>query len=149
MVHRLLNIVEPNKVFFGRKITSNTLVVKKMMQQFHSQTKMVVEDTLREEDGLAMSSRNMRLSEDARKKATAIFKAIQFIKQNISIKNFEDLKKQAAEIILKNGFDKIDYIEICDAENLQTVNHFTQQKKLIALVAAYIEDVRLIDNILI
>jgi pantoate--beta-alanine ligase len=149
VVHRLLNIVEPGEVFFGQKDYQQTLVVKKMMQQFHQQTKMVVEEILREDDGLAMSSRNMRLSEDARKKATAIFKALQFIKQNIAEKNFEELQNHAAKIILKNGFDKIDYIEIRDAENLQAVKHFTQHTKLIALVAAYIEDVRLIDNMLI
>jgi len=149
VVHRLLSIVEPNKIFFGQKDYQQTLVAKKIIHQFHQQTKMIVEATLREKDGLAMSSRNMRLSNDARKKATAIFKALQYIRQNIATKNFEELKKEATEIILKNGFDKIDYIEICDAENLEAVNHFTKQKKLIALIAAYIEDVRLIDNLLI
>jgi len=149
VVHRLLSIVEPNKIFFGQKDYQQTLVAKKIIHQFHQQTEMIVEATLREKDGLAMSSRNMRLSNDARKKATAIFKALQYIRQNIATKNFEELKKEATEIILKNGFDKIDYIEICDAENLEAVNHFTKQKKLIALIAAYIEDVRLIDNLLI
>jgi pantoate--beta-alanine ligase len=120
-----------------------------MMQQFHPQTEMIVEETVREKDGLAMSSRNMRLSNEERKKATAIFKSLQYIKRNIATKNLEELKKEATEIILKNGFDKIDYIEICDAENLEAVNHFTKQKKLIAVIAAYIEDVRLIDNLLI
>jgi pantoate--beta-alanine ligase len=149
VVHRLLSIVDPNKIFFGQKDYQQTLVVKKIIHQFHQQTEMIVEATLREKDGLAMSSRNMRLSNDARKKATAIFKALQYIRQNIATKNFEELKKEATEIILKNGFDKIDYIEICDAENLEAVNHFTKQKKLIAVIAAYIEDVRLIDNLLI
>jgi pantoate--beta-alanine ligase len=149
VVHRLLSIVDPNKIFFGQKDYQQTLVVKKIIHQFHQQTEMIVEATLREKDGLAMSSRNMRLSNDARKKATAIFKALQYIRQNIATKNFEELKKEATEIILKNGLDKIDYIEICDAENLEAVNHFTKQKKLIAVIAAYIEDVRLIDNLLI
>lgn len=146
VVHRLLNIVEPDKVFFGQKDFQQVLVLKKMMQQFHQQTKMIVEETLREDDGLAMSSRNMRLSDDARKKATAIFKALQYIKQNIEIKNFEELKTNAAKIILDNGFDKIDYIEICDAETLLPVDAINN-KQLIALAAAFIEDVRLIDNI--
>lgn len=149
VMHNLLNVVKPNKLFLGQKDYQQILVLKKMMQSYFPSTKIIVEETLREDDGLAMSSRNMRLSNNARKKATAIFKALQFIKQNIATKNFEELKTEASEIILKNGFDKIDYIEICDAENLQAVNHFTQQKKLIALVAAYIENVRLIDNLLI
>src|SRR5690242_16660019 len=71
VVHRLLSIVEPNKIFFGQKDYQQTLVAKKIIHQFHQQTEMIVEATLREKDGLAMSSRNMRLSNDARKKATA------------------------------------------------------------------------------
>lgn len=149
VVHRLLNITTPDKLFLGQKDYQQTLVLKKMMQQFHVQTKMIVEETFREADGLAMSSRNMRLSNDARKKATAIFKALQHIKQNIEKNSFDGLKKNAAEIILNNGFDKIDYIEICDAEDLKPLNNFHQHRNLITLIAAYIEDVRLIDNIVI
>ena len=149
VMHRLLNIVGPDKLFLGQKDYQQVLVLKKMMQSFNSKTEIIVEETLREDDGLAMSSRNTRLNNDARKKATAIYHALQYIKQNIQENSFEDLIQHAKEIILNNGFDKVDYVEICDAENLQTVNQFTQQKKIIALVAAYIEDVRLIDNILI
>jgi len=149
VVHRLSNIVMPNKIFLGQKDFQQVLVLKKMMQSFHPNVKIFAEETLREDDGLAMSSRNMRLSDAARKKATAIYKALQYIKQNITKDNFETLKQEAVEIILNSGFDKIDYIEICDAETLQPEDHIMQQKKLIILVAAYIEDVRLIDNIII
>ena len=149
VVHRLSNIVMPNKIFLGQKDFQQVLVLKKMMQSFHPNVKISAEETLREDDGLAMSSRNMRLSDAARKKATAIYKALQYIKQNITKDNFETLKQEAVEIILNSGFDKIDYIEICDAETLQPEDHIMQQKKLIILVAAYIEDVRLIDNIII
>ncbi len=147
VVHNLLNIIKPNKVFFGQKDYQQTLVVQKIMQQFHPGIEMVVEETLREHDGLAMSSRNMRLSSDARKKATAIYEALQFIKQNSKTKSFDEIKLNASSIILNNGFDKIDYVEICDAETLLPVNNVYDQKKLITLAAAFINDVRLIDNL--
>jgi len=91
----------------------------------------------------------MRLNNAARKNAPAIFKALQHIKQNIAKNSFNELKEQAAEIIVNNGFDKIDYIEICDAKSLQAVPAFAQDKKLIVLAAAFINDVRLIDNLIL
>ena len=120
-----------------------------MMQQFHPNIKMIVKETIREDDGLAMSSRNTRLSDNARKKAAAIYAALQYIKQNIEINNFNELKQVASSIIMNNHFDKIDYLEICDAETLLPVNDVHQQKKLIALAAAFINNVRLIDNLFI
>lgn len=149
VVHKLLDIVQPDIIFLGQKDYQQTLVVKKMMKAFHPNTKIFVEKIIRENDGLAMSSRNVRLNNDSRKKAVAIYEALHYIKQNIEINNFEELKKNAANIILKKGFAKIDYIEICDAETLQPIDNFNHQAKLIALAAAYIEDVRLIDNVLL
>lgn len=149
VMHRLLNIVKPGKLFLGQKDYQQTLVLKKMMQSFHADTKILIEETLREKDGLAMSSRNMRLSNDARKKATAIFKSLQYIKENIAKEDFETLKKSAQKIITDNGFDKIDYIEIANAETLLPEKKFEKNKRIIALAAAFIEDVRLIDNIII
>lgn len=149
VVYRLLKIISPDKVFFGQKDYQQIMVIKKMMQEFYPGIQLRVVETMRENDGLAMSSRNMRLNTDVRKKATAIYKALQYIKHNIETKNLDDLKKDATVMILKDGFEKVDYVEICDAETLQPVNSLHQHKKLIALAAAYIDDVRLIDNMLL
>jgi len=74
---------------------------------------------------------------------------LQFIKQNISTKDFNTLKQKATENILQQGFDKIDYVEICDAETLLPVTKLEDDKKLIVLVATFIEGVRLIDNLIL
>ena len=149
VVHRLLNIVQPEALFLGRKDYQQYLVVKKMMQDFYPSINIKAVDTARETSGLAMSSRNMRLSDDARNKATAIYQSLQFIQQHIAGGNIELLKEQAKEKILQGGFDKIDYVEICDAETLLPVRVAETRKKLIAVAAAFIENVRLIDNILL
>lgn len=149
VVYRLLNIVKPHAVFLGQKDYQQVMVVKKMMKDFFPDVQIAIVETVRENDGLAMSSRNMRLNDEARKSATAIYEALQYIKENIQIKNFDKLKSEATQMILKKGFDKVDYIEICDAENLQSAQEFNQHKKLIILIAAFINDVRLIDNLLI
>ncbi len=147
VMNRLLNIVSPEKLFLGQKDYQQVLVLKKMMQSFHSNIKIFVAETLREDDGLAMSSRNMRLNNSGRKNASAIYRALQYIKQNVSKKSFEYLTQHAKQMILNNGFDKVDYIEICDAETLLTINDPDANKNLIALAAAYIDGVRLIDNL--
>ena len=91
----------------------------------------------------------MRLSNDARHKAAAIYQTLQFIKQNIFRKDFEVLKTQATANLLDHGFDKVDYVEICNAETLLPVASTNDTKQLLVLAAAFIENVRLIDNILL
>lgn len=149
VVHRLLTIVMPDRLLLGQKDYQQILVLRNMIETFHSNTEISVQETLRENDGLAMSSRNMRLNNDARKKATAIYETLQYIKQNIKKNNFESLLQHAKETILNNGFNKVDYLEICDAKTLLPVDSYVGDKKLISLAAAFIDDVRLIDNILL
>jgi pantoate--beta-alanine ligase len=148
VVFRLLKTISPDMLFLGRKDYQQYLVLKKMMKEFYPSIRISPVDIAREESGLALSSRNMRLSVDAREKATAMYKALQFIKQNIQGTEINLLEKQAKEKILQSGFDKIDYVEVCDAETLLPVSSFAD-KKLVALAAAFIESVRLIDNILL
>jgi pantoate--beta-alanine ligase len=149
VVHRLLGIVKPDTIFLGRKDYQQYMILKRMMQEFYANTNIYLVDIAREKSGLAKSSRNMRLSDEACKKAAAIFETLQFIKQNIFIETIDELKAQSAKKILQSGFDTVDYIEICDAETLLPVTDASEEKKLIALVAAFIEGVRLIDNLIL
>jgi pantoate--beta-alanine ligase len=149
VVYRLLNIVKPDIIFLGRKDYQQYLVLKKMMQQFHPEINICAADIAREENGLAMSSRNMRLSNNARNKAAVIYQQLQFIKQNVTNKSFDELKQYATQNLFQSGFDKIDYIELCNAGTLLPVTNTNKEEKLIALIAAFIEEVRLIDNLLL
>ena len=148
VVFRLLKIVNPAELFLGRKDYQQYLVLKKMMQQFYPSINITAVDIAREASGLAMSSRNMRLSADTRGKAAAIYNALNFIKQNIHHTAIGGLQQKAKEKILLSGFNKIDYIEVCDAETLMPVSSINN-KPLVALAAAFIDGVRLIDNILL
>ena len=149
VVYRLLNIVKPGIIFLGRKDYQQYLVLKTMMQEFYPAIKIGLVDIARQPNGLAMSSRNMRLGQKALASAAAIYQSLQFIKQNISKKDIETLKTEAIQILLQHGFDKVDYVEICDAETLLPVSVFDKEKELIALIAAFIENVRLIDNLML
>jgi pantoate--beta-alanine ligase len=148
VMHKLLNIVQPDDLFMGQKDYQQCMVIKRLIELYKIPTQLHLVPTRREESGLAMSSRNVRLSDEAKQKASAIFKALGFIKNNISSLSIDQLKEKATAIILDAGFEKIDYIEICDADSLMPLNKF-QQTKMVALAAAFIEGVRLIDNMLL
>jgi len=148
VMHKLRNIVQSDDLFMGQKDYQQCMVIKRLIELYKIPTQLHLVPTRREESGLAMSSRNVRLSDEAKQKASAIFKALGFIKNNISSLSIDQLKEKATAIILDAGFEKIDYIEICDADSLMPLNKF-QQTKMVALAAAFIEGVRLIDNMLL
>lgn len=149
VIYRMLEIVEPVKMFLGQKDYQQCMVLKKMVSDLEINTSIIVSATLREEDGLAMSSRNLRLDKVAREHAPAIFKALTYIKENIEVFEFTQLKQNAEAFILNNGFEKVDYVEICNAETLEPASAFQKDTPLIVLAAAFINGVRLIDNLLI
>ncbi len=140
--------MKPDNLFLGQKDYQQCLVIKKLITAYNIPTALHIVPTKREENGLAMSSRNLRLSAEAQQKASTMYKALNYIKSNFSRERVSELKLKASTMILKAGFEKIDYIEICDVNTLipVSVNDGTKQ---IALVAAFIEQVRLIDNLLL
>jgi pantoate--beta-alanine ligase len=101
---------------------------------------------VREKDGLAMSSRNMRLNEIERNKATIIIECMKKIKENIQPGNIEPIKLKAIEMLSTGGFI-VDYVEIADASDLQPISTWNGKQRAIILVAAFINHIRLIDNL--
>src|SRR3954447_20051961 len=141
VMHRLLTIIHPDDLFMGQKDYQQCMVIKKLIDLYKLPTHLHMVPTQREESGLAMSSRNLRLSGEVKQNAAAIFKALNFIKKNIASLPISALKEKASAIILDAGFENIDYIEICDANTLISLNEI-QKTKMVALVAAFLHDVR-------
>jgi pantoate--beta-alanine ligase len=148
IVDKLLSAVTPNVMYLGRKDYQQCMVIGKMMQLRQYNIRLSICDTIREKDGLAMSSRNMRLNEAERKQALRIIESLTRIKDNIKKGNIGVLKKEATLFLENNGY-KVDYTEIADAETLELQHEWDGEKKLVALVAAYLNEVRLIDNIIL
>ncbi|MGB5030420.1 MAG: pantoate--beta-alanine ligase [Chitinophagaceae bacterium] len=150
VVHRLLEIVMPDNFYLGQKDYQQCMVIKKLIALIGLSNAILVNicPTLREPDGLAMSSRNVRLNEDERIKATAIFRNLSFIKENLTTVDLKGLKETAFKNLSEAGFN-VDYIEIADANDLSIIDDWDGQKKLVALAAAFMKEVRLIDNILL
>lgn len=147
-VHRLLNIVTPDKLFIGQKDYQQCMVIKKLISLIGIPTQPVVCATQREQSGLAMSSRNMRLSDDERENAANIYKALNLIKKEIKPGNITLLKEEAVRQLTSKGI-KVDYIAIADAATLAPIDNGDGKTPLVILAAAFLGNVRLIDNIVL
>ena len=148
IMHRLLEIVLPDNLYLGQKDYQQCLIIKKLIDliRLDDKVKLTVCPTLREKDGLAMSSRNARLLPAERIKATTIFVSLRYIKENLNPGNTKKIKDAAKDMLLQNGF-RTDYIEIADANTLELVEDWNGKQKVVVLAAAFINSVRLIDNL--
>lgn len=150
VVSRLLEIVQPDVLYLGQKDFQQCMVIARMLEikGLTDKIKLSISPTLREDDGLAMSSRNMRLSSEARKKAPLIHSALQRVKAEISLVDVKKSLQQAKNRLEEEGF-KVDYLELRRANDLHVLNEFPLDEQAVLLVAAYIDGIRLIDNIII
>lgn len=148
VVYRLLNIIPTDHLYLGQKDYQQCMVIKKMIELTHFKTEITICPTLREAEGLAMSSRNTRLSKMDRKKALKIFETLSFLRSHIKPGDLQGIQERAIQILTAEGF-KIDYIEIADADTLELLNSWDGKRPTVALIAAFLEKVRLIDNMLL
>ena len=149
VVHRLLKIVQPEKLFIGRKDYQQCMVISKLIELKQLPVNIFIQPTMRENSGLAMSSRNTRLSEEGSKKAVALYDTLVYIKEHFHSKGISSLIEEANKRLLAANFEKVDYISIADAKTLQPLSNMNSSTTAIVLAAAFIEGVRLIDNMLI
>lgn len=148
VVHRLLDIIPADDLYLGQKDYQQCMVIKKLTDLEDIKTTIHICPTLRESNGLAMSSRNMRLTDEGKKHALKIFETLSYLKNNIRPGNLSELKKIAVSNLTNAGF-KVDYVEIAGADDLEIINHWDGEKRLVAVAAAFSGDVRLIDNMLL
>jgi pantoate--beta-alanine ligase len=148
VMYRLLKLVQPDLLFMGQKDYQQCMVVKRLLTLMESKTQLIPAPTIRENSGLAMSSRNMRLSEQQRGEAVDISKILRFIRENLQYQSLNALKSAATEQLQQAGF-KVDYVEIAHAETLEPIEEWDGKTPLVALVAAFLGDIRLIDNLIL
>jgi pantoate--beta-alanine ligase len=122
------------------------MVVQKLIDSYSIPARLVKCSTIREESGLAMSSRNMRLSETERVKAAEIYRTLQFVEKSTRPGNLNNIKGEGIDMLANSGF-RIDYLEICDARDLSIIENWDGKTPLVALAAVFLGDVRLIDNL--
>jgi len=155
VVKRLFDLVHPDKAFFGKKDFQQLAIIRALTKQMGSPIQIVGMDTVREADGLAMSSRNRRLSAQEREQAVELSQALNFIKQNknnftlvqLEANAIEKLSLEANAIEKLSGNFRVEYIQIVDGHSLQSITDWSQSNYPVVCAAAFLGDVRLIDNL--
>jgi pantoate--beta-alanine ligase len=149
VVLKLLEIVQPQKAFFGRKDAQQARIIQQMGRDLHLDSQIVVCPIVREPDGLAMSSRNAYLNAAERRAATILFRALDSVRNSISRGERDALRLTAAmrDILRTEHLAEPEYVELVDAETLEPMTRL--RGECLALLAARIGNVRLIDNLLI
>ncbi|TQD40493.1 pantoate--beta-alanine ligase [Haloflavibacter putidus] len=149
VLENLFTIVQPDKAFFGEKDYQQLLIVKKLVQLTKQSVEIIGCPINREKNGLAKSSRNKRLTAKEQEEASFIYTSLQQVKHDFGIKNAEDIGKWVEQAFKKHPFLDLEYFEIANAESLLPIgkNGKNSDKKYRAFIAAYANQVRLIDNI--
>jgi pantoate--beta-alanine ligase len=149
VVSKLFNIVEPTRAYFGQKDGQQALVIKKMAADLDMNLEVIVAPTVRESDGLAMSSRNVYLNPQERQAATVLFKALT-LAQNLwekGEKNAERIRQEMTSLISKEPIAKIEYVSIADTQTLEELSEI--DRPALASLAVRIGKTRLIDNMVL
>ncbi len=147
IVKTLFEIIEPHNAYFGKKDFQQLQIIKKMVAKHHLPVNVIGCDIFREEDGLAMSSRNTRLTKEHRKAAPFIYKTLKKAKKKFRTKSPKRVVKWVKKRFKKHPLLELEYFTIADESNLQTIIKKEKNRKYRAFIAVYAEDIRLIDNI--
>ena len=148
VMNRLMDLVGPGNLYMGQKDYQQCMVVSRLLTLLQSPAGLHTCPTLREADGLAMSSRNTRLTASERKNATGIYNTLIFIKNAIQPGNTAALIKAGEAMLAENNF-RVDYVTVADAQTLEPVLQWNGLQPIVALIAAFQNEVRLIDNMLL
>lgn len=149
IVAKLFNIIAPDFAFFGEKDFQQQLIIKRMVRDLNLPVEIVILPTVREYDGLAMSSRNKYLNKKQRSAATVLYRALSLAKKEIEKGecNAKRVEQKMRALIKKESLVRLDYLAIADPETLEDVKRL--RNRVLVAVAAYVGRARLIDNLLI
>ncbi len=148
VVHRLLSIVQPDRLYMGQKDYQQVLVIRELIRQKLPDTTLVMCPIVREADGLAMSSRNVRLDTGFRQKAPLIAATLETAAAQLPEKAIAEIKQEAIDKLNEAGF-KTEYFEISNADTLLSVGQLSREADLVLSTAVWAGEVRLIDNLLV
>ncbi len=149
VVSKLFHIVKPHSAYFGQKDYQQCAVIKRIVKELNLDVEIVALPTVREQDGLAMSSRNSYLNADERRAAAAIHRALsaaEYLAQ-AGVKEPEKLRNKMRAVLAEEKMITIDYIEIADSESLEPLD--AVRKKTVILIAVRLGKTRLIDNLVL
>jgi pantoate--beta-alanine ligase len=149
VVSKLFDIVKPHRAYFGEKDFQQLAIVRKLVEMEEFPIRIIGCPIVREPDGLAMSSRNLRLDKEAREKAPLIFRSLMLAVDMIPQFKPEEIKAKVREEFEKYPEFELEYIEIVSMDDLSPVINWADSPDIIACIAAYLGGIRLIDNLIL
>lgn len=147
IVKRLLEIIQPDKAYFGEKDFQQLQIIKKLAKKYNIPSEIIGCKIQRETSGLAMSSRNERLKEVYKKEASFIYKTLKTAKIKFGTKSANKVTEWVTKQFAKNKLLELEYFIIADEQTLKSVKRKSNKKSYRAFIAVYADDIRLIDNI--
>jgi pantoate--beta-alanine ligase len=147
IVKRLFEIVKPDNAYFGEKDFQQLQIVKKLAKKYKLPVNVIGCPIFREENGLAMSSRNERLSTKERKEASVIYKALQTAKKTFGTESAKSVADRVKKAFEKTPEFELEYFQIADEATLEPVTRKSKNKKYRAFIAVFVNKIRLIDTI--
>ncbi len=147
IVKRLFEIVTPDRAYFGEKDFQQLQIIKKLVEKYDLGVDIIGCEIHREPSGLAMSSRNERLTPEQKEEASFIYKTLQTAKRKFGTKSATKVTEWVNKTFANNKILKLEYFVIADVETLKPIKRKSNKKQYRAFVAAYAGDIRLIDNI--
>jgi pantoate--beta-alanine ligase len=148
VVSKLFHIVEPDHAYFGRKDFQQFAIIRQLVSDLNFNLTLHCIDTLREADGLAMSSRNLRLNAEERPLATIFYKALQEARQQLKTgATVQEVKARVRQMIDAQPHTRFEYFEVADPLNLNALDNVKEVSQPILCIAGYIGEIRLIDNV--
>lgn len=147
VLKKLFDAVQPNIACFGQKDFQQYKVVEHMVNQFKLPLALELCPTVRESDGLAMSSRNVRLTDAGRRQASQLYKTLQQTKADLHRKSLDNLCTDAIKVLENSPGIRVEYFAIFHAGNFTVASETSRERPLIALAAIWVDGVRLIDNL--
>jgi len=147
IVKRLFEIINPSRAYFGEKDYQQVLIVKKMVEKHKIPTIILMCPILREKNGLAMSSRNQRLTAEQREKASLIYKTLRKVKELFQTDNFRKIYNFVQESFQSEKTLELEYFSIADSQTLTEITEKSPNQKYRAFIAVFLGNVRLIDTI--
>ncbi len=147
IVKLLFEIVEPTNAYFGEKDFQQLQIIRKMVEKHHLKVTVICCPIFREPNGLAMSSRNERLSADERNNASIIYKTMVEAKRIFDTKSAKEVSQFVEKVFKNNAHFKLEYFEIADEKTLLTCINKIENHKYRAFIAVFVNNIRLIDTI--
>lgn len=147
IVKKLFEIVNPTNAYFGEKDFQQLQIVKKLVEKNNIPLKIIGCPIYREENGLAMSSRNERLSQEERQNAKIIYETLLWVKDNFGIKNVSEIYLKVKDVFTESVTFELEYFTIAEENTLEEIENYNKNSKYRAFIAVFVNNIRLIDNI--